>query len=103
PRSFWTQSCLLSLLAALPISARRDDPCPTAGGRLRVGGVMQLDGALADLLALVHTHGTVHPDISRRVPVSPAATLPAYDATWPLDRKSTRLNSSHVKISYAVF
>src|SRR5690606_41310306 len=22
---------------------------------------------------------------------------------WPLDRKSTRLNSSHVKISYAVF
>ena len=44
---------------------------------------MQLDGALADLLALVHTHGTVHPDISRRVPVSPAATLPAYDATWP--------------------
>src|SRR5690606_41380528 len=24
-------------------------------------------------------------------------------ADWPLDRKSTRLNSSHVKISYAVF
>src|SRR5690625_4203970 len=44
---------------------------------------MHLDGALADLLALVHTHGIVHPDISRRVPVSPAATLPAYDATWP--------------------
>src|SRR5690625_6817940 len=24
-------------------------------------------------------------------------------ATWPSDRKSTRLNSSHVAISYAVF
>src|SRR5207302_5381388 len=31
--------------------------------------------------------------------------LPAQDAVLPsaLDRKSTRLNSSHVKISYAVF
>src|SRR5690606_40704581 len=26
-----------------------------------------------------------------------------YRQAWPLDRKSTRLNSSHVKISYAVF
>src|SRR5690606_41491499 len=26
-----------------------------------------------------------------------------YDPSLPLDRKSTRLNSSHVKISYAVF
>ena len=34
---------------------------------------MQLDGALADLLALVHTHGTVHPDIVNQVSVSPAA------------------------------
>ena len=44
---------------------------------------MQLDGALADLLALVHTHGTVHPDIAKRVMVSPAATLPEYESTWP--------------------
>ncbi|GAA4117625.1 NUDIX hydrolase [Enteractinococcus coprophilus] len=44
---------------------------------------MQLDGALADLLALVHTHGTVHPDIAKRVTVSPAATLPEYESTWP--------------------
>src|SRR5207302_11309801 len=28
---------------------------------------------------------------------------PGADARYPLDRKSTRLNSSHVKISYAVF
>src|SRR5690606_39492779 len=29
--------------------------------------------------------------------------IPAADFHQPLDRKSTRLNSSHVKISYAVF
>src|SRR5215469_16338672 len=40
----------------------------------------------------------------------PAATtaflkqlMPSYQAAFPLDRKSTRLNSSHVEISYAVF
>lgn len=44
---------------------------------------MQLDGALADLLALVHTHGTVHPETAQRVSVSPAATLPDYHTTWP--------------------
>src|SRR5690606_29502472 len=36
------------------------------------------------------------PDIEDRTPVTPADM-----AQW-LDRKSTRLNSSHVKISYAV-
>lgn len=46
---------------------------------------MQLEGALADLLALVHTHGTVHPDIVHRVTVSPAATLPEHDQAWPYD------------------
>src|SRR5690349_23841825 len=29
--------------------------------------------------------------------------VPALGVTWLLDRKSTRLNSSHVEISYAVF
>ena len=43
---------------------------------------MQLDGALADLLALVHTHGTVHPEIFNRVTVSPAAALPEHRQTW---------------------
>src|SRR5207302_6477522 len=31
------------------------------------------------------------------------AKLAKAPASWGLDRKSTRLNSSHVKISYAVF
>ncbi|HEY4558367.1 MAG TPA: CoA pyrophosphatase [Enteractinococcus sp.] len=43
---------------------------------------MQLEGALADLLALIHTHGTVHPDIAKRVTVLPTAALPEYDETW---------------------
>lgn len=46
---------------------------------------MQLDGALADLLALAHTHGTVHPDIFNRVTVSPAAALPEHHRVWPYD------------------
>src|SRR5436309_15852438 len=33
----------------------------------------------------------------------PRAVLLRSSLTVPLDRKSTRLNSSHVKISYAVF
>src|SRR5699024_11730569 len=41
-------------------------------------------------------------------PLSPAATqwtprIPPCAGIWPRDRKSTRLNSSHVSISYAVF
>src|SRR5690606_41224743 len=31
------------------------------------------------------------------------AARPRQERWWPSDRKSTRLNSSHVKISYAVF
>ena len=46
---------------------------------------MQLDGALADLLALVHTHGTVHPDLAKRVTVAPTASLPRQESTWPLN------------------
>src|SRR3712207_6849552 len=33
----------------------------------------------------------------------PGATIDLYDANFFLDRKSTRLNSSHANISYAVF
>lgn len=46
---------------------------------------MQLEGALADLLALVHTYGDVDANIVNRVTVSPAATLPVHDNTWPFD------------------
>src|SRR5699024_12622738 len=48
-----------------------------------MGGLMQLDGALADLLALVHTHGEFDPDIVPSVTVSPTAALPEHPHTWP--------------------
>src|SRR5690606_18386215 len=48
------------------------------------------------------------PDAVRYVPLSAAERFEALrdgriDVLWRKDRKSTRLNSSHVKISYAVF
>src|SRR5690606_40186218 len=36
-------------------------------------------------------------------PITPVTSGKAEQAQAPSDRKSTRLNSSHVKISYAVF
>src|SRR5690606_40123305 len=65
-----------------------------------------LGGLVATELALRHPH--------RFYSVTSVASSPYFPATadWPgidphvlttLDRKSTRLNSSHVKISYAVF
>src|SRR3989442_7535966 len=38
-----------------------------------------------------------------RVTAAPQSMLGAAQKAWFLDRKSTRLNSSHVRISYAVF
>src|SRR3712207_8999112 len=43
-----------------------------------------------------------HPDSERR-PASHALRRAAAGARLPRDRKSTRLNSSHANISYAVF
>src|SRR3712207_7437358 len=38
------------------------------------------------------------------LPILPEPLLaPPEDASWQVDRKSTRLNSSHANISYAVF
>src|SRR5205814_7987325 len=39
----------------------------------------------------------------RRFPAPPLAPAPVPDRQFPADRKSTRLNSSHLGISYAVF
>src|SRR3712207_6949639 len=45
-------------------------------------------------------HPGGHPHVERS---SPWELLPAYDRRRQEDRKSTRLNSSHANISYAVF
>src|SRR5699024_8634244 len=49
---------------------------------------MQLDGALAALLALVHSHGEGKQNSVNRVTVSPPAALPDHSATWPYDLAS---------------
>src|SRR5690625_5891285 len=46
-------------------------------------------------------------DLTHAIKPNPVTAVPqaasAHDTLWDLDRKSTRLNSSHVAISYAVF
>src|SRR5690349_23145293 len=66
--------------------------------RRRVGeAVQQHDGRARSLVDDVqgHTHGQL---LSGRRPQAATIVGP-----WNQDRKSTRLNSSHVEISYAVF
>src|SRR3712207_8525452 len=78
-----TEIYTLSLHDALPIWRGRDAGAavPWPGGRVPPSGVVALDGEDAVAEAAYET-----------------ADLPAEE-----DRKSTRLNSSHANISYAVF
>src|SRR5690606_41663995 len=82
----------LSLHDALPICRRRDAPV-RAGARLVPRLRRPLDPGARGPLRSRGRH------LRRRV-ARVAAVLPPYARR---DRKSTRLNSSHVKISYAVF
>src|SRR5690606_41919221 len=64
--------------------------------------------SLHDALPILKfTPGPSRPQVSAippaPVPACPPAEIRRPAARWPEDRKSTRLNSSHVKISYAVF
>src|SRR5207253_6311696 len=68
----------------------------------------------ASCLHKVHRHGSItsyhqmlgaaiiHPDRREVIPLMPEPIV-THDGTGKKDRKSTRLNSSHVAISYAVF
>src|SRR5690606_39322684 len=85
----------LSLHDALPISTRQ----------LAVDAVEALQVLLDPARAVGAPAGDAAPEDGLRV-VRPGAILPAQQpvaAPGLVDRKSTRLNSSHVKISYAVF
>src|SRR5207249_11761890 len=94
-----TRIYTLSLHDALPISL------PHRGGRGAAGGGSQRveprepSGALLGVAHAAAPPGA--PDELRSALVVPA--LPPADADDHRDRKSTRLNSSHVSISYAVF
>src|SRR3712207_8460443 len=52
---------------------------------------------------LAHAHYVDYTNPDKTAAVALAAALGTTEAPAPLDRKSTRLNSSHANISYAVF
>src|SRR5207249_10564103 len=92
----------LSLHDALPISPRLSDQCPEGlasqnalsnAGEL---GVRQSQETRKNPILGTTTSSSRHPPRGAKVGY--------HKADWiRLDRKSTRLNSSHVSISYAVF
>src|SRR5438445_2398986 len=53
--------------------------------------------------ALPISTATRHPDRTRKQPMPMRCAATAWPPSWAIDRKSTRLNSSHANISYAVF
>src|SRR2546430_11526427 len=65
--------------------------------------------SLHDALPISTVWGTPAPDTAWRLPRTPCLSIRHADAErlrqllWVQDRKSTRLNSSHSQISYAVF
>src|SRR5690606_41186270 len=82
----------LSLHDALPISAR-SAAAGLAGPHCRLPGRRQQAMNRRSAIVLVTTS----------FPISGDGSEAAGSFVSDLDRKSTRLNSSHVKISYAVF
>src|SRR3712207_7166646 len=64
-------------------------------GCRRRGGAVLVAGVGLSVLRLVEG--------PQRVDDDPVALLDVHAAALPADRKSTRLNSSHANISYAVF
>src|SRR5205814_4790354 len=97
-----TRICPLSLHDALPISALLG---------VQPGRVLEREDEVADVdlvartdqqrradLAAVHVRAVGALQIEQHV-----ALVLEHDARMTLDRKSTRLNSSHLGMSYAVF
>src|SRR5690606_41554904 len=83
-----------SLHDALPIFAS-----DAAGHEHAAPGLITGSGAV-----VVGRHGSVHQNRVGDLETDRAGTQKAQEERGPVvDRKSTRLNSSHVKMSYAVF
>src|SRR5690606_41752982 len=103
---------LLPFLSFLRLRAPRDlHSFPTRrSSDLDLLGLYKLTSvAPGDVLAVVHPGVKGKPGRTvkgREVPVTEPRSVQlkvGAGAEWQEDRKSTRLNSSHVKISYAVF
>src|SRR3712207_7578290 len=85
----------------------RSGPVVPSGLRLgfAVGGVLLASTAVAVVLSVTDDDGDEPPTVtpSATPTASPSAAPSATPSALPADRKSTRLNSSHANISYAVF
>src|ERR1035438_10771967 len=79
---------LLARLATIPQVVDQD---ASETGRTGLGWAAHKPGGVASSMAPTSTHARLFQD-SR-----------PFSASWTPDRKSTRLNSSHLGISYAVF
>src|SRR5690606_41663162 len=91
----------LSLHDALPIFVEVWGRGPHPAQRGRVQAVQRLAAPLS-AIRRERAHVVAHTVRAVRQRLT-AVTVEAVERQEALDRKSTRLNSSHVKISYAVF
>src|SRR5699024_11916233 len=91
-----TVSLSLSLYDALPISTSKPKLATTIYEQAKEKGIHALDAPVSG--------GDVGAK-NAKLTIMVGGEKAAYDAVLPIrvDRKSTRLNSSHVSISYAVF
>src|SRR5207244_13260687 len=89
----------LSLHDALPISASSDMPRTT----FHIEGLKEIGDDLAELPKAVRREVLVKVLTEQGEPIRAEGERLAPRLTGRLDRKSTRLNSSHQIISYAVF
>src|SRR5690606_41525397 len=103
PDSATPRTYTLSLHDALPIYPEvRVDAVQLIDRLVRVFAGTDLFHEDLDLFAHLHTATGDH--LARRVMVNVEEAAPVQPFQFmKTDRKSTRLNSSHVKISYAVF
>src|SRR5690606_42113127 len=96
-------TCPLSLHDALPILPDTELTSSTTTVIARMPGGMRLDRPARSRTATAAAKRGSPDDIGS-LSVSPSKAANSAGVTAPAgDRKSTRLNSSHVKISYAVF
>src|SRR5699024_12119628 len=91
-----TPIATLSLHDALPIFGRAEEE--ESGGDTGCC----TSGAAAVTMTSNHDDDS-EPRVRRMGPAAAGCPSPAVNRPQPEDRKSTRLNSSHVSISYAVF
>src|SRR5690606_41595835 len=91
-----------STSATSPYTLSLHDALPISGGTMTSARICV---SVRDTTRMRTSRNPNSWQISRHVGIGRSHTLPDRPPLWPRcqDRKSTRLNSSHVKISYAVF